>query len=485
MAEYGGIKNKSCREIAPVKTLTGHFYLPLQRLLVKSVGRNASHSFLFILLIMKRFNIIAVWLLSLILPAGAQSITWFQHIAPIIHTNCTPCHRPGEAGPFSLITYEDVAKRAAFVKKVTQSGYMPPWKPDPHYTAFVHERRLTSEQIAMIANWADHNMPKGRGENNEGIAGLQEGTLYSRKPDLILKMQHPFIVKGDNQERFVVFKIPFELPDSMNVEAIEFTSNNRKVVHHANYEIDAVPDMDINSTAEYVNLTEESRFKYDQYTPYRQHMKYYGGWIPGSTYEAYPEGMGWTMPKRGVVLLTMHYAPLGKEEENISGVQFFFTKKEIKRTVKVVSLGSGGIGEKEIDPFFFIPANAVKTFHLKVTTPADQSLLSVWPHMHYIGKDFKAFGVTPAGDTIHLVSIPDWDFKWQEMYWFPRLVHIPRGTVLTIEGTYDNTADNPANPNSPPRLIYSNGDMKATDEMMTLIMLFLPYEAGDETKKIY
>jgi hypothetical protein len=430
---------------------------------------------------MKHTIVFSTLLLLVFTRISAQRVTWAEHIAPIIHTNCTPCHRPGEAGPFSLITYDDVAKRAAFVKKVTQSGYMPPWKPDPHYVTFANERRLTDEQIAQIADWADHGMPKGKETTKDVIpAGLVEGTLFNRKPDLVLKMAHAFTVKGDNQERFVVFKIPFELPDSMNVEAVEFTTNDRKVVHHVNYEVDAVPDLDIQNTAEYVNLTEDSRFKYDQYIPYRAHMKYYGGWIPGSTYESYPAGMGWVMPKRGVVLLTMHYAPVGKEEDNISGVQFFFTKKPIQRTVKIVSLGSGGIGEKDIDPYFFIPANTVKTFHLKITTPADQSLLCVWPHMHYVGKVFKAFGVTPTGDTIRLVNIENWDFNWQEMYWFPKMVHVPKGTVVTIEGTYDNTANNPANPSSPPKLIYSNGDMKATDEMMTMIMLFLPYEQGDE-----
>lgn len=411
----------------------------------------------------------------------AQRITWNEHIAPIVHTNCTPCHRDGDAAPFPLISYEDVAKRAAFIKKVTQSRYMPPWKPDPHYSTFLNERKLTDEQIAMIADWADNNMPKGKTPGNKEGPALIEGTSYTRKPDLVLKMNKPFHVKGDNTERFIIYKIPFELPDSAFVEAVEFTTSNHKVIHHANYEIDAVPDLDIYNTDDYINLTEDSRFKYDQYIPFRKHMVYYGGWIPGSSYESYPENIGWVMPKRGVILLTMHYAPVGKEEDNVSGIQLFFTKKPVTRHVKAVSLGSGGIGEKQIDPFFYIPPNIVKTFKLEITTPEDQSLLFVWPHMHYIGRKFTAYGITPEKDTIRLVSISDWDFKWQEVYWFPTLLKIPKGTVLTIEGTYDNTAGNPANPHTPPKLIYSSGDMKSTDEMLTLVMLFLPYQKGDES----
>jgi hypothetical protein len=412
--------------------------------------------------------------------ADAQRITWNQHIAPIIHNNCSPCHRNGDAAPFPLITYEDAAKRAAFIKKVTQSRYMPPWKPDPHYRSFINERRLTPEQIDMIADWADHNMPKGKAIPITDTSFIA-GTKYNRKPDLVLSMKKPFVVKGDNMERFVVYKIPFELPDSMNVEAIEFTSSNKKLIHHANYEVDNVPgDLDLYNTVDYINLTEGNRLDYQQYVPYRKHMIYYGGWIPGSSYESYPANIGWIMPKRGIILLTIHYAPSGKDEENVSGVQLFFTKTPVKRQIQAVSIGSGGVGEKDIDPYFYIPANVTKSFKLKVTAPEDQSFLYVWPHMHNLGKAFKAYGVTPAGDTIRLVSITDWDFKWQEPYWFPKLQKIPKGTILTVEATYDNTANNPANPYNPPRLTYSSGDMKTTDEMLTLVMIFLPYIQGDE-----
>ena len=332
----------------------------------------------------------------------------------------------------------------------------------------------------MIADWADHKMPKGKAVPS-GDTAFIPGTKYNRKPDMVLTMKKPFVVKGDNMERFIVYKIPFELPDSMNVEAIEFTSTNKKIIHHANYEIDDVSsELDLYNTVDYINLTEGSRLDYQQYVPYRKKMIYYGGWIPGSSYESYPANIGWIMPKRGIILLTLHYAPVGKEEENISGIQLFFTKTPVKRQIQAVSIGSGGVGEKDIDPYFYIPANVVKSFKLKVTVPEDQSFLYVWPHMHNLGKSFKAYGVTPAGDTIRFVSIRDWDFKWQEPYWFPKLQKIPKGTILTVEATYDNTTNNPANPYNPPQLTYSSGDMKTTDEMLTLVMIFLPYIKGDE-----
>ncbi len=414
---------------------------------------------------------------------NAQKITYYKDVAQIIQNKCQPCHRPGEAAPFSLLSYEDVAKRGSFIKKVTQSGYMPPWKPDNHYRDFKNDRSLTDDEKLIIAKWVDAKMPIGNITDSKKNLTKKyiAGTQYFRQPDAVFKTTSAFKVLGDNKERFIVFKIPFEVGAEKNVEAIEFFSSNKKIVHHANFAIHPVAeDIDINQGAEYLNLTDDDRTKYSQYFPFKKTMTYYGGWIPGTSYESYPNNFGWILPKRGVILLTIHFAPSAKDEEIISGVNFFFKKTPIERKVEVISLGSAGVGEKSIDPYFYIPAGSIRKFELKITTPQDQSLLYIWPHMHYIGKIFKSYAVTPQKDTIQLVSIPSWDFRWQEIYQFKNLVKIPKGSVLTIEGTYDNTKENPNNPSNPPQNVYSANDMKSTDEMMTMLLVFLPYKENDE-----
>ena len=427
-------------------------------------------------------------LLALCAVTYAQTPTFVKNVAPIIHTRCTPCHQPTEAAPFSLMTYEDVAKRASFIKKVVQSGYMPPWKADPHYVQYDNDRSLTQKEKDIIVKWIDAKAPRGEGEEPkvELHQLAQKGAAAGRKPDLTLQTKTAYTVPGDNYERYIVYRIPFELKDSANVAAIEFTSTNKKLVHHANYSIHAVPDgIDINSGPDRINLSEEDRTKYDAYLPFKKTIAYYGGWIPGSSPESYPKGIGWVMPKRGVILLTIHYAPSAKEEESLSGINLYFTSEPVARKVKVISFGSGGIGEAQITPPLMIMPNRVKTFTLAVSNPGeDFSVLYVWPHMHLLGKEFKAYGISPAGDTIRLAHIPQWDFRWQENYRFKHLVRIPRGTRLYIEGTYDNTSNNPFNPNNPPRLVMSSGDMRSTDEMMTLMMIFLPYKEGDENLSI-
>ncbi|MFT3933353.1 MAG: cytochrome c [Chitinophagaceae bacterium] len=412
----------------------------------------------------------------------AQEITYYKDVAPIIEAKCTSCHKPGDSGPFSLLTYEDVSKRGSFIKEVTQSGYMPPWKPDKHYLSYANERSLTEKEIETIGTWVNNKMPAGK-PVEPAIKKTYSSTLYGRQPDLVLKSTDTFHLSGDNLERFIVYKIPFELKDSANIEAIEFFSNNKKLVHHANYAIHPVLDesIDIKKSDPYINLTEDDRRKYEQYLPYKKTITYYGGWIPGASYESYPKGFGWVMPKRGVILLTVHYAPSATDEQSLCGINLYFTKTPVARKVKVISFGSGGIGERDIDPPFFLLANQEKKFTLEVTNPnEDQSILYVWPHMHLVGKTFKAYVTSPSGDTTKLVYIPRWDFRWQEIYRFKQLVKVSKGSVIHLECTYDNTAQNPFNPNSPPKAIFSRGDMKTTDEMMTLMMIFLPYKEGDE-----
>lgn len=429
-----------------------------------------------------KYLLIFIFLLTVIC-IRAQELT-FRDIAPIIRSKCTTCHKPGQTGPFSLITYEDVAKRASFIKKVISTGYMPPWKADNHYVTFSNDRSLTEEEKSKIIQWIDDKAPKGSGSD---IGNVKEavipGTSYHRPPDLVLKAADTFHLNGDNTERYIIFKIPFDLKDSANVEAIELYCNNKKLIHHANYAIHPVldPSIDINKTDKVLNLTEDDRTKFDQYQPYRKTITYYGGWIPGTSYESYPKNFGWVMPKRGVILLTVHFAPSATDESCMMGVNLFFKSTPVERKVKVVSFGSGGIGERQIEPIFYIKANQEQKFTLEVTNPSeDQSLLYVWPHMHLLGKEYKAYAVSPAGDTIRLVHIPRWDFRWQEIYRFKKLVKIPKGSVIHLECTYDNTAENPFNPNNPPKNIFSYGDMKTTDEMMTLMMIFLPYKPGDE-----
>lgn len=424
-------------------------------------------------------------ILSGSLNAFSQKLT-YKDVEPIFANKCVACHRPGEAAPFSLMSYPDISKRLTTIKKVITSGFMPPWRADNHYREFANDRSLTETDKQKLLSWIEDKAPKGNYSDKLEVSKqtLLNITAYHRKPDLTLKIDSSFIVKGDNKERFIVFKIPFETSELHAIEAIELYSNNKKVVHHINYGFYDVadPTVNIHSGDAFINTTddEESSSKLRQHAGFKKKMVYYTGWIPGTSVENYPKDFGWTLPRRGVVLITAHYSPLAVEESSIVGVNLFFRKDHIKREVRAISLGSGGIGERDINPPLFLLPNDVSRHTLQVQTQEDQSIMYVWPHMHFLGKEFYAYAVTPQKDTIKLVHIPQWDFRWQELYKMKQLVKVPKGSVIHLDCTYDNTADNPFNPNNPPKPVVSFGDMNSKNEMMTLLMIYSAYQEGDE-----
>ncbi|SFE06066.1 hypothetical protein SAMN05518672_104324 [Chitinophaga sp. CF118] len=401
----------------------------------------------------------------------------YAEVQPIITAKCVTCHRNGGDAPFSLETYLSLKKRTSFIKQVIETNYMPPWRADSHYRDFANNRSLTTQEKETILSWIANNAPEGKPAkkiNNE---------IFSRTPDLILKINAPFQVKGMNEEKFVVFKIPFEIADTQNIEGIELYANNKKIIHHLNYGFYAVPDktVDLKSGPAVIDTDiDTAGLEARYYGPFKKSMIYYSGWIPGTTNEFYPKQFGWVLPKRGVLIMTVHYSAIGAPEESMLGVKLFFKKQAVERNVRIISLGSGGIGERDITPKFLIFPKQLSTFRLKVKTQETQSIMCVWPHMHYLGKEFYAYAVTPDNDTINLVHIPEWDFRWQELYRMKKLIRIPAGSVINMIGVYDNTADNPSNPNNPPKIVFSTGNMRASDEMFTLLMIYLPYQEGDE-----
>jgi hypothetical protein len=413
-----------------------------------------------------------------------------EHIAPIIHQQCTPCHRVGEAGPFPLVNYHEVKRKAKTIKRVTQSRFMPPWPADPSYRSFIGEKRLTDAQIAMIARWVDDGCPPG--DTSRLIyprfpAGSQLG-----KPDMVLRFKEPVRIPGDNTDRFMVIKVPYELPQDTFIRTIEYVPGNRALVHHTNGHIvqydenrkknvfippyytnrDSFETMD--QCFRHINLLHD-----DGSYPLLTISAF--NYLPGMNPLVFPEGIGgFKVKKKGVLLLNdQHYGPSSVDTFDVSTLNVFFMDKPPSRPLLETQLGTLGISA--IVPPFNIPANTIKTFYTRAVIKNDISMISVNPHMHLLGKSFKAFAVTTRKDTIPLIHIPRWDFRWQYTYIFKNPLRIPAGSVIWAIGTFDNTTGNPNNPFNPPRDINEKTtSMKTTDEMFQFIFQYLPYEEGDE-----
>lgn len=419
-----------------------------------------------------------------------ENVNFNEHIAPIVHRNCMPCHRQDGGGPFPLITYKDVAKRSKTIKLVTETKLMPPWPADPTYTTFIGERFLTEEQIATIGAWVDKGAPEG-----PGIAPTPPhyptGSMIG-EPDLVLTMKDSVLIEGDNTDHFMVIKLPFEIPNDTFIRVIEFVPGNRQLVHHMNgHLINYAPGAkkDVNSGMHVVPDVDESNmntFKLMELAnddgTYPTLTPSVSNYLPGVSPALYPEGIGgYYMAKKGILLMkNMHYGPTPIDEYDLSSFNIFFAKEPPKRPLREMILGTLGISE--IIPPLVIKPNEILDVYTEFKIPIDISVLTINPHMHLIGKNFKAYAVKPDGDTIPLIRINKWDFRWQYFYTYPKMVKIPANSIIRAEGLYDNRLENPNNPYNPPRTIYEpvDRDMRTTDEMFQCIITYLPYQSGDE-----
>jgi hypothetical protein len=422
-------------------------------------------------------------------------ISWSEHIAPIIYKNCSPCHRPGQSGPFPLLSFQDAVKKSKQIKFVTQAGYMPPWPADASYSHFIGERLLSGEEKTLIKKWVDEGCMRGDSLNEMKAPEFSSISFFG-KPDLVVLATEAVQIRGNGTDAFLIVKFPYKLEKDTIADFFEFVPHQRKLVHHVNGHLLSYDErrkfnymtgksVHSDERAKLIDVYKEMHIPYiDDGQPafpvLTPNTVYY---LPGYIPPSYPASIGgYKLKKNGVFLLNnIHYGPSNADVTDSSYINVFFRKSPVKRPVTETQMGTFGISE--IEPEFVIHPNEVKTFHTEARIEKNISLLSINPHMHLIGKTFWAFALKPNGDTIRLIKIPKWDFRWQYYYTFPKPLKLEAGTVIHVYGTFDNTAQNPFNPFSPPQTI-TNGNgvesMKTTEEMFQFIFTFVPYQQGDE-----
>jgi hypothetical protein len=378
-------------------------------------------------------KILAILCFAAVAASGAAP-TFDKDIAPILYQNCASCHRPGEVAPFSLLTYQDAAKRAALLAAVTEKRVMPPWKPEPGYGSFANERRLSDAQLALIREWAKAGAPEGDARDKPAPPVFPEGWAGGQ-PDKILTVGQKFTVSPDGPDQYRCFVLPMDIDSDVYVSAMEFRPGNRRVVHHA------LVFLDSSGTAR--KLAADSHdggyacFGGVGFPP----SGMIGGWAPGATPPPAVAGMAYPIQKGTDVVVQIHYHPDGKPEEDQSSLGLRYSGPPTKGRTGIV------MSYRRID----IPAGdahyAVKS---AVTLPRDVDLFGITPHAHYLGKDMRVNAYLPDGTTQPLIWIKDWDFNWQGQYRYREPIHLPKGTRIELEYVYDNSDDNPRNPAHPP-----------------------------------
>jgi len=421
---------------------------------------------------------------------------YHQHVAPIPAMNCVPCHRPGGGGPFSLETYEQVKRKAKTIAKVVASGFMPPWPADPNYTHFLGERVLNDTQKRIIANWVNRGCPEGTMTHSNPI---QVGAFGSSivKPDLVLELS-PVKLPGDGKDRFYLTKVTGHLDRDTWVQAMEFVPGIPGLVHHfnghvmnygqarKNHESGLRLKEVIAGTYDAV-FPELELFNDDGTIPERIHSAV--NYLPGMSTRLLPEGLGtFRLNSRfAVVGNDLHYGPAVRDTSDKSYINVFFSRTPPERPVFELMLGTNGVAKPE--PPLFIPAGRRTLHTCKFRVNQDISVISINPHMHLLGSSMKVYALKPNGDTVRLISIPKWDFRWQSLYTFTHMIRIPTGSEIVVEAKFDNTPQNPYNPYNPPRdvserLEFGGASMRASDEMLQCIINWTPYRIGDENRSL-
>jgi tetratricopeptide (TPR) repeat protein/mono/diheme cytochrome c family protein len=391
--------------------------------------------------------------------------TFTRDIAPIVFAQCATCHRPGEAGPFPLLTYADVKARAQQIAEVTGTRYMPPWMPAPGHGDFLGERRLTDAQIATIARWVEHGAPEGDAadlpEPPVFPGGWQLGT-----PDLVVAVPEPMTAPAEGPDLFRTVIIPLQIDGLKFVRAVEFRPGNARAVHHAMIRL--APGSGPQAPERGVRVIESEGMlgtEEDIVSPDGHVL----GWAPGYSPNVAPEGIAWRLTPGTSIAIELHLQATGKPESLQPTVGLFFTSDRPSRTPFGLQLGSYTID--------IPPGSRDYVVEDRYELPVDVDLYSIYPHAHYLGKDLRAFATQPDGTERSLIWIRDWDFNWQNAYRYRTPVRLPRGTILRMRFTYDNSADNPRNPSSPPARVRYGG--QSVNEMGNLWMQVVPVNAGE------
>lgn len=357
------------------------------------------------------------------------SPTFTRDVAPILYKNCAECHRPGEIGPMSLLSYDEVRPWAKSIHKAVADRQMPPWHADPGYGPFLDERRLSDREIALITKWAESGAPQGDPKDLPQVPKLSTGEWTLGEPDYIIEFDSVTIpAEGPDQFKNLIHQTDF--PEDKWVTAVEIEPSNRTVVHHVilwQVGEDGTP------------------------TP----SGWLGAWAAGATERPFPEGTGRLLEKGSRIMADMHYHPSGKEGTDRTRVGLHFADKEVEK--ELVNLWV-------INTEFAIPAGDPNyEAHATHTFNQDSIILALTPHMHYRGKDFVYTLTRPDGKKEELLKVSRYDFNWQTTYQFKEPLEVPKGSRIDCVAHWDNSANNPANPDPNKTVRFGN---ESYDEMM-------------------
>lgn len=352
-------------------------------------------------------------------PTEAGTITYARHVAAILQKNCQECHRPGQIGPMSLLTYEDATAWSETIGEVVREKRMPPWHADPRYGTFSNDRRLAEEDRAALLGWIEQGTPKGDDKDQPPPRVFAAGWRIG-KPDLILTMPEEFEVPARAPRNGIPYKnfyVDTNFQEDRWVVRAEARPGATAVVHHIIVFI--VPP--------------GSRF-----FPGNPQTPTLAGTAPGDMPLILPPGTAKKIPAGTRLVFQMHYTPNGTVYKDRSSIGLIFANEPPERPVLTVPIAQLQ---------FRIPPGADNyQVESSFTFKEDGRIIGLMPHMHLRGKDFLYELIYPDGTKEILLSVPRYNFNWQSVYRLAKPLNVPKGTRVHCVAHFDNSAKNPNNP---------------------------------------
>jgi peroxiredoxin len=384
---------------------------------------------------------------------SGSSVTYHRNVLPILQKHCQECHRPGQVGPFSLLTYRQAVTWADDIVAFTSSRSMPPWKPIEG-GPFHSERRMSDAEISLLKRWVESGAPEGNPKDAPPPRQFTDGWKLGQ-PDLVLTVSEDFQLGASGPDVYRYFVLPTDLPEDKYVTAVEVRPGNGRVVHHA------ILFYDRSGRARQREIREQEKEKAragdDRGPGFSMAMALgflpgflpeggMGGWAPGLMPRHLPDGVGYHLPKGADVIMQLHYSRSGRIEKDRTSVGLYFSKNPANRRIQGLVIPG---------QFLVVPAG-VERYRVtgSMTVKQDCEIHALAPHMHLLGREITMRMLPPDGPPRMLVAIKDWDFNWQEVYFLKDSIPVKQGTRFEVEGIYDNSAKNPRNPHRPPRPVF-------------------------------
>lgn len=369
------------------------------------------------------------------------AITYSEHVADILQRRCQACHRPDGIGPFELMTYDDAKSWAASIREVITSGLMPPWHAEAPHGHFTNDRSLTDSEYETLLDWIDTGAAEGDRSALPAPRTFPDVWTIGT-PDLVIEMEKGVNVPAEAPELGVPYKYiwggkPFE--QETWVQAAEVHPGATEVVHHASVYV--VPE---GVKIKLVNDERPGGLLSDLFSPLSE-LPHLVSFVPGDNAFVHPEGLAVRIPEGARLLFEMHYTPTGKQVTDRTELALKFTKKPAQHEV---------FGTAAINYWFSIPPGAASHPVKASTAPfeRDTVLLTMNPHMHYRGKSFRYELVEPSGKRSLLLDVPNYNFEWQTTYVLAKPINIPKGSHIECSATFDNSKENPFNPDASVRV---------------------------------